>query len=63
MDYRSALALGLIAVTARRARQVLMPAINQATDQSDRPKFKLLHGLSVVVILVQLGLAGVVINP
>jgi Domain of unknown function (DUF4149) len=61
-DHISALLLGLIAVTALAARQVLMPAINQATNLGNRPRFKLLHGLSVIVTLVHIALAGLVIS-
>ena len=40
------------------ARQVLMGQINAATDRGDQAAFKRLHGLSVVIQLVQIGLAG-----
>jgi hypothetical protein len=41
---------------------VMMPAVNQATAQSDRVRSKLLHGLSVIVTLVHIALAGLVIS-
>lgn len=50
--------LALIAVTVLIARQVLMPAINRATDSQDRSRFKLLHGLSVAITLAHIGAAG-----
>ena len=40
------------------ARQVLMHQINAATDRDDKKAFGRLHGLSVVLQLVQIGLAG-----
>ncbi|AHM03946.1 hypothetical protein roselon_01564 [Roseibacterium elongatum DSM 19469] len=40
------------------SRQILMHQINAATDRDDQPAFKRLHGLSVVIQLVQIGLAG-----
>ncbi|MEM8538426.1 MAG: DUF4149 domain-containing protein [Pseudomonadota bacterium] len=40
------------------ARQALMPTINAATDSGDESRFKRLHGLSVVIQLIQIGLAG-----
>ena len=43
------------------ARQILMPAINAATDDGDWKKFKLLHALSVVITLVHIVIAGVVL--
>jgi hypothetical protein len=62
MDHIAALVLGLIAVIALAEQQVLMPAINQSTNLGNRPRSKLLHGLSVIVTLVHIALAGVVIS-
>jgi len=53
--------LALIAVTTVPNRQVLMPAINRATDTGATSRFKWLHGLSVVVTLAHIALAGVVL--
>ncbi|GFE51915.1 hypothetical protein So717_36680 [Roseobacter cerasinus] len=50
--------LGLICLATIYARQVLMPQINAATDREDQTLFKRLHGLSVVIQLIQIGLAG-----
>ncbi len=47
-----------VAATTVPARQVLMPAINAATDARDKRKFGQLHGVSVVVQLIQIGLCG-----
>lgn len=54
--------LALIAVTTLPARQILMPAINLATDTGAKGRFKWLHGLSVAVTLVHIGLSGLVMT-
>ncbi|MDD9718831.1 DUF4149 domain-containing protein [Dinoroseobacter sp. PD6] len=57
----SPLAAGLfatIALSTVYARQILMAQINAATDRGDKRAFGMLHGLSVVIQLVQIGLAG-----
>ncbi|WP_246688020.1 MULTISPECIES: DUF4149 domain-containing protein [unclassified Methylobacterium] len=54
IDTASALILGLIALTALLARQVLMPAINGATDVGNRTRFKVLHTGSVLVTLAHI---------
>ena len=59
------LAAGLllvIAVTTLPTRQLLMPAINRATDAGAKTQFKLLHGLSVVITLLHVGIAGFVLS-
>ncbi len=56
-DRISALLMAFIAVTVIPTRQVLMPAINRATDEGEVARFKKLHGLSVVI-----GIAHIVIN-
>lgn len=58
IDGPGALALALIALTTVPARQVLMPAINDATDRGLRRRFAWLHGLSVVVTLAHIVIAG-----
>lgn len=55
---RAAVLPGVICVSTVYARQVLMQQINDATDRDDQSKFKQLHGLSVVIQLVQIGLAA-----
>lgn len=50
--------LAAVAVTTIYARQVLMGQINAATDAGREGAFKRLHGASVVLQLVQIGLAG-----
>lgn len=57
----SPLAAGLfagIALSTVYARQILMAQINAATDRGDKTAFGRLHGLSVVIQLIQIGLAG-----
>lgn len=54
LDGTSALILGLIAFTALLARQVLMPAINAASDVGNRIRFGVLHTGSVLVTLAHI---------
>lgn len=54
--------LAAIAVTTVPTRQVLMPAINRATDTGARDRFKALHGLSVVITLVHIVVAAYVLT-
>ena len=59
------LAAGLmlvVAATTLPTRQLLMPAINRATDAGAKLQFKLLHGLSVVITLLHIGIVGVVLS-
>ena len=60
-DRLAAVLLAAIAVTTIPTRQVLMPAINDATDTRAKTRFKWLHGLSVVITLGHIGLAGYVL--
>jgi len=57
-DLISAAFLALIAITTLPTRQLLMPAINRATDRADRASFKLLHGLSVAITLSHIFMTG-----
>ena len=52
----------VIAATTLPTRQLLMPAINRATDAGAKPKFKMLNGLSVVITLLHIGIAGFVLS-
>jgi hypothetical protein len=61
IDRTSALILGLIAVTAVLARQILMPAINAATDTGNRKRFGVLHTGSVLVTLAHIAGSSAVI--
>lgn len=63
VDGTSALILGLIAATALLARQILMPAINEATDMGNRRRFGVLHTGSVLIILAHIaGSAAVILR-
>lgn len=61
VDPPSALVLAAVAVTTVFARQVLMPAINQATDTKKSSRFKLLHSFSVVITLCHIVGSAVVL--
>ncbi|MGA9434817.1 MAG: DUF4149 domain-containing protein [Roseobacter sp.] len=61
LDPVSSAILAAIAVTTIFARQILMPAINTATDQGAKTRFKVLHSLSVLITLAHIGAAGVVL--
>lgn len=53
--------MAAVAVTTVPSRQVLMPAINGATDAGQRQRFKWLHTVSVVVTLAHIAAAGFVL--
>ncbi|WP_295854897.1 DUF4149 domain-containing protein [Tardiphaga sp.] len=57
-DRFAAMLLAGIALTTWPSRQILMPAINAATNMNAKARFKLLHGLSVLVTLAHIGMAG-----
>ena len=50
--------MAAVAVTTVPVRQLLMPAINRATDAGLRQRFKWLHGLSVAVTVGHIGATG-----
>ena len=58
----AALLMALITVTTLPTRQFLMPAINHATDLGNKTRFKSLHGASVVITLVHIGISGFVLS-
>ena len=60
-DGVSATLLAAMAATTVPTRQLLMPAINAATDAGDRRRFGLLHGLSVAITLAHVVVAGYVL--
>jgi hypothetical protein len=60
-DPTGAALLAAIAATTLPTRQVLMPAINRATDAGARTRFKAQHGLSVAITLAHIALAGYVL--
>jgi hypothetical protein len=54
----SAALMAGVALTTLPLRQVLMPAINRATDAGLRSRFKWLHSLSVVATLGHIAATG-----
>jgi Domain of unknown function (DUF4149) len=50
--------MAAVAVSTVPVRQILMPAINRATDAGLRQRFKWLHGLSVLVTLGHIAATG-----
>ena len=50
-----------VALTTVPLRQLLMPAINSASDNKNRRRFNLLHGLSVLAALAQMAVLGYVL--
>ncbi len=50
--------MAVVAVSTVPVRQVLMPAINRATDAGLRQRFKWLHALSVLVTLGHIAATG-----
>ena len=61
LDAVAAGLMAAIAITTVPSRQLLMPAINAATDQGLRQRFKWLHGVSVLITLVHIVAAGAVL--
>lgn len=61
-DPVAAALLGAIALTTLPTRQLLMPAINRATDQGAKGRFKALHSLSVVISVAHICTAGFVLT-
>ena len=53
--------LAAIALTTAPTRQVLMPAINAASDSGDKRRFKVLHTLSVLITLLHIACAALVL--
>ena len=61
LDAVAAGLMAAIAITTVPSRQLLMPAINAATDQGLRQRFKWLHGVSVLITLAHIVAAGAVL--
>jgi hypothetical protein len=59
VDPFSATLMAVVALTTIPARQVLMPAINQATDSGLKKRFLWLHGFSVCLTLGHIVLAAI----
>lgn len=60
-DWVAAGILATIAATVLFARQILMPAINAATDAGAKSRFKTLHTASVLITLAHIVGAAVVL--
>ncbi len=61
-DPTGAALMGLVAITVIPARQVLLPAINEATDSGQKRRFRRLHRLSVAVTLAHIAMAAAVLS-
>ncbi|MEM8564340.1 MAG: DUF4149 domain-containing protein [Pseudomonadota bacterium] len=61
IDPISAAIMAAIAITTIPTRQMLMPAINAATDNGKKNRFKTLHSVSVVITLLHIVGAAIVI--
>lgn len=61
LDAVSAWLMAAVALSTIPTRQVLMPAINAASDRGDRRAFAWLHGLSVLITLAHIVAAGAVL--
>ena len=57
-DIAAAAVMAAVAFSTIPVRQLLMPAINRATDAGDRLRFKWLHGASVLVTLSHIVATG-----
>jgi hypothetical protein len=60
-DAFSAAWMAFTMLTAIAARQMLMPAINRATDAGQKKRFQYLHGFSVLMTLGHIVLAAVIL--
>ncbi|MFD0857428.1 DUF4149 domain-containing protein [Roseovarius aquimarinus] len=61
VDRLSAALMAGVALSTVPARQILMPAINRATDTGATGRFKVLHALSVALTLAHIALAAAVL--
>ena len=62
LDPVAAAVMVIISVTTIPTRQILMPAINKASDNGARRRFKILHSLSVLITLSQIIGSGYVLT-
>jgi Domain of unknown function (DUF4149) len=53
-----AIVMAAVALSTIPVRQLLMPAINRATDAKQRKRFNWLHGASVLFTLIHIGATG-----
>lgn len=61
-DATAAIILAAIAITVLPTRQLLMPAINAATDAGEKRLFALLHGISVLITLAHIVASAYVLS-
>ena len=61
-DPSGAALLASIALTTLPTRQLLMPAINTATDTGAKTRFKVPHSLSVLITMAHIGATGFVLT-
>lgn len=62
IDPTAAVLMTIIVLTTLPTRQILMPAINHATDTGQKTRFKWLHTLSVLITLMHMALAAIVLT-
>lgn len=62
IDPVAAAIMATIAATTLPTRQILMPAINHATDSGAQTRFKWLHGASVIITILHIVMAGYVLS-
>ena len=62
IDQLSAILMAIIVLTTLPTRQLLMPAINRATDSGQKTRFKWLHTASVLITLAHMALAAIVLT-
>ncbi|MEM1163762.1 MAG: DUF4149 domain-containing protein [Pseudomonadota bacterium] len=61
VDPVAAIILATVALTTVPTRQILMPAINAATDAGQKRRFGILHTVSVVITLAHIVAVAVVL--
>jgi len=62
IDQVSAILMAIIVLTTLPTRQLLMPAINHATDSGQKTRFKWLHTASVLITLAHMALVAIVLT-
>jgi hypothetical protein len=60
-DNMSSILLLIITLTTLPTRQMLMPAINTATDSGRKTRFKVLHSISVLISLAHISITAIVL--
>jgi len=62
VDTTACVLMGVVCVTTIPNRQILMPAINEASDNGYKKTWGKLHGLSILVTLAHIFIAGAALN-